>query len=143
MNSLATRLAAVVAVAGLSACGGPTGVYRGTTSQTLASNGATQTKTITGDTVTIFPSQEGNQLVFESTGLAFTATKNGDSLTFTGGQAYTVTESTGMSSTTLTSGTGSLSSTTLTLNMMLTISQTGGGQTQNSTATLAFTGQKL
>lgn len=143
MNFLATRLAAVVAVVGLSACGGASGVYRGTTTQTITAGGSATTKTLSGDIVTIFNSAEANQLVFESSGLAYTATRNGDTLTFQGGQTSSVMETNGNSSTSLTSGTGSITATSLTLNLTLTISQTGGGNTTNATATLAFTGQKL
>jgi hypothetical protein len=42
-----------------------------------------------------------------------------------------------------TSGTGTLTATSLTLNLVLTVSQTYGGQTQNSNVTLAFSGQKI
>ncbi len=143
MNFLATRLAAVVAVIGLSACGGPAGVYRGTTTQTITSGGTATTKTLSGDIVTIFNSAEANQLVFESTGLAYTATRSGDTLTFQSGQTSSVMETNGNSSTSLTSGTGTLSASALSINLTLTISQTGGGNTTNATATLAFTGQKL
>ncbi|MBL8940032.1 MAG: hypothetical protein JNM69_36105 [Archangium sp.] len=137
------RSAVVLAVLALSACSNPVGVYRGSTTQTVSSGGQSSTKTITGDIVTVFASSDPNQLVFESTGLALTATKNGDALTFAGGQTQSITETSGMSSTSLTSGTGSITSTSLTLNLTLTISQTGGGQTQNSTAMLAYTGQKI
>ncbi|MBL8920856.1 MAG: hypothetical protein JNJ54_18480 [Myxococcaceae bacterium] len=137
------RSAVVLAVLALSACSNPIGIYRGTTTQTLSAGGMTQTKTIAGDLVTVFASNDPNSLVFESTGLAYTATKSGDALTFPGGQAQTITETNGMSSTTLTSGTGTLTTTSLTLNLLLTVSQTGGGQTQNTNATIAFTGQKI
>lgn len=143
MNSLAMRLVGFSAVLGLMACSNPTGVYRGTTTQTVTSGGQTSTTTLGGDTVIVFASADPNQVVFESGGLAYTATKSGDVLTFQGGQAATRTESNGMSNTTLTSGTGTMTSTSLTLNLMLTISQTGNGQTVNSNATLAFTGAKI
>lgn len=141
--SAALRPVVVFAVFALSACSNPVGVYRGTTTQTITSGGQTQTTTLGGDIVTIFASADPNALVFESTGLAYTATKSGDALTFPGGQASTRTEANGNSSTTLTSGTGTLTPTSLTLNLMLTISQTGGGQTQNSNATISFTGTKI
>lgn len=137
------RSAVVLAVLAFSACSNPVGIYRGSTTQTVSSGGTSSTKTITGDIVSVFASSDPNALVFESTGLALTATKNGDALTFAGGQTQSITETGGMSSTSLTSGTGSITSTSLTLNLTLTISQTGNGQTQNSTAMLAYTGQKI
>ena len=141
--STAMRSMMVLAVLVFSACSNPVGIYRGTTTQTVSANGASSTTTLGGDVIQVFASTDPNSLVFESGGLAYTATKNGDALTFTGGQAATRTESNGMSSTTLTSGTGTLTTTSLTLNLVLTVSQTGGGTTQNSNVTLAFSGQKI
>lgn len=138
------RSAVVLAVLALSACSNPSGIYRGSTTQTVSSGGQTATTTIAGDYVTVFASTDPNQLVFEAGGeLAYTATKNGDSLTFTGGQTKTITETAGMATTSLTSGTGTMTATSLTLNLTLTTSQTGNGQTVNSTVMVAFTGQKI
>lgn len=141
--STAMRSMMVLAVLAFSACSNPVGIYRGTSTQTQSANGQTQTTTITGDTVAIFASADPNSIVIESGGLAYTATKSGDSLTFQPGQAFSQTQSNGMSSTTLTSGTGTLTATSLTVNLVLTTSQTGGGQTQNTNVTLAFTGSKI
>ncbi|MDP1915916.1 MAG: hypothetical protein Q8L14_06715 [Myxococcales bacterium] len=141
--STAMRSMVVLAVFAFSACSNPVGIYRGSTTQTSSSGGTSSTRTVTGDIVTIFASNDPNSVVIESGGLAFTATKNGDALTFAGGQAQTVTETNGMSSTTLTSGTGSLTTTSLTVNLTLTQSQTANGQTANGTVMLAFTGQKI
>jgi hypothetical protein len=143
MNTLATRLVGLSALLGLVACSNPTGIYRGTSTQTATGNGQTATTTLSGDYVTVFASSDPNQLVFESGALAFTATKAGDALTFQGGQASTRTESNGMSSTTLTSGTGTMTATSLSLSLVLTVSQTGGGQTSNTNVTVSFTGQKI
>ncbi len=133
----------ILTVLVFSACSNPMGVYRGSTTQTSSFGGMSSTRTVTGDIVTIFSSNDPNSVVIESGGLAFTATKNGDALTFAGGQAQTITETNGMSSTTLTSGTGSLTATSLTVNLTLTQSQTSMGQTANGTVMLAFTGQKI
>lgn len=143
--TLSTFLRSSVVLAGLAlvGCSNPVGVYRGSTTQTISSGGMSSTKTLTGDIVSVFASSDPNSLVFEATGLALTATKNGDALTFVGGQSASVTETSGMSTTSLTAGTGSLTATSLTLNLTLTISQTGGGQTSNSTAMVSFTGQKI
>lgn len=142
-SSFALRLVVVLVGIIASACSNPVGVYRGTTTQTVTGGGQTETTTLTGDIITVFSSVDPNQLVFEASGLALTATRSGESLTFQGGQPSGRTQATGMSSTTVTSGTGSLTPTTLTINLMLSLSQTGNGQTSNSNATIAFTGQKI
>jgi hypothetical protein len=141
--SQTVRVVVAVAAFALTACSNPVAVYRGSTTQTTSEGGQSVTKTITGDTVNVFASAEANTLVFESGGLAYTATKNGDSFTFVGGQTQTVTETNGTSNTSLTSGTGTTSGNSLTLNLTLTYSQTGGGQTRNGTVMLQFTGQKI
>ena len=133
----------VLAALVVSACSNPTGVYSGSTTSTVSSGGTSSTRTVTGDIVSVFASNDPNAIVVESSGLAFKATKNSDALTFAGGQAQTVTETNGMSSTALTTGTGSLTTTSLTINLTLTQSQTSMGQTSNSTIMLAFTGQKI
>jgi|JI10StandDraft_1071094.scaffolds.fasta_scaffold39707_5 hypothetical protein len=137
------RSAVVLAVLALSACSNPIGVYRGSTTSTTTGPGGSATRTVTGDLATIFASADPNSVVIEASGLAFTATKNGDSLTFPGGQAQSVTETTGSSNTSLTSGTGTLTSTSLTMNLTLTFSQTQNGQTGNGTIMATFTGQKI
>lgn len=111
--------------------------------QTFAANGASSTTTITGDIVSIFASAEANALVFEAGGVAYTATRSGESLTFPSGQSVTVTETNGMSSRQLTSGSGTLTATSLTLNLSLLQNQTAQGQTTNVNVTVAFNGQKI
>lgn len=137
------RSAVVLAVLAFSACSNPIGVYRGSTTTTTTGAGGTATRTVTGDLATIFASADPNSVVVEASGLAFTATKNGDSLTFPGGQAQSVTEATGSSNTSLTSGTGTLTSTNLTMNLTLTYTQTQNGQSANGTIMATFTGQKI
>lgn len=138
--STAMRSMVVLAVLAFSACSNPVGIYRGSTTQTASAGGASSTRTVTGDIYTIFASSDPNAIVVEAGGLAFTATKSGDSLTFPGGQAQNITETNGMSTTTLTSGTGTLTATSLTVNLTITQTQTGA---QNTTIMVAFNGQKI
>lgn len=137
------RSAVVLAVLALSACSNPVGIYRGSTTSTTTGPGGSSTRTVTGDLATVFASADPNSIVIETSGLAFTATKSGDSLTFPGGQAQSVTEANGSSNTSLTSGTGTLTNTNLTLNLTLTYTQTQNGQTGNGTIMATFTGQKI
>jgi hypothetical protein len=139
----AVRSMLVLAAFMLSACSNPVGIYRGSTTQTSNFGGTSSTRTVTGDLITLFASSDPNSIVVEAGGLAFTATKSGDALTFAGGQTQSVMETSGMSTTTLTSGTGSLTATSLTINLTLTTSQTASGQTANGTVMVTFTGTKI
>lgn len=139
-SSLLLGLAGVLAMSG---CGAPTGVYRGTVTQTNSANGASTTSTTTGTTVNVFASVDPAQIVFDLGSYGYTAQKTGDNLTFQGGQVVSSTFDNGMSTTTLTSGSGTLTGNTLTLSLTLTGSSTSNGQTQNTTSMVSFTGTKI
>jgi hypothetical protein len=125
----------------LSACGSPEGVFRGSTTQTPAS-GAPNTST--GDLVFLTPSVQPGQLVFEVTGLGFTATQQGPALTFLPNQAATFSDARGSSSTTLTMGSGTLNGNQLTLDLAVTTSQMApGGMPIPGSYRLTFTGERL
>jgi hypothetical protein len=124
------------------ACGpGPEGIFRGTTTQTFV--GATPAIT-TGDLVFMSPSVQPGQVVIEAIGLGFTATLQGQTLTFQPNQAATLTDARGSSSTTLTMGTGTLNGNQLSLNLSVATSQMApGGMPMPSSYTLTFTGERL
>jgi hypothetical protein len=137
-----SRLLAVVAAVSVCACGpGVEGVFRGTTTQTPM-GGAPFVST--GDLVFLSPSVQPGQVVVEVNGLGFTATQQGQALTFQANQAATRTEPGGSSSTTLTMGTGTLNGNQLSLNLSLATSQMAtGGMAMPGAFTLTFTGERL
>ncbi len=138
------RTAVAVALATMVAsCGGGNGLrfYRGTTTTTAVSNGTTTTTTTTGVVFTVMPSSDGRSWLFLADGTDYVATLMGTTLNFTS-QDLSTSKSSGTNTVAtavmLSNGTGSMTPQNLTLNLTLTLSQTGASQTN----TVVFNGTR-
>jgi hypothetical protein len=134
-------LAAVLAV-GLTACGpGVARVYKGTTSATAISGGQSESSTINGAVVSVYPGYDGDWL-FDVVSGAFTAKLAGTMLTFDPGQMISQTGSFGTDSRQLSTGTGTMTNEQLTLNITGTATRTGPGTNETGTFTVSFSGNR-
>ncbi len=140
MNRLVLAVAAVSVA--LFACGGggtTVRIYKGTSTITQISGGASGTQTVTGDYQLVSSSgTDPSKWLIEGGGTSLTATLSGTNLNFVGGPIYSVMQGNASQSLSLSNGTGSMTNEQLTLNLTLSQTTTQG----NSSFTVAYNGTR-
>ena len=147
---MAKKLAMIaVAVLALSllGCGGgnPVRVYKGTATTNITQPGGTNTVTENNKVFWVMGGDMPNEFLFVDTNTSYAATASGENITFLGNQGYSSNETLDnyMSTVTVSSGTGMLTTTRLTLNVTGTISRSSTSQGSGTASyNLMFTGER-